>query len=274
MTARSLFLLSSQSDTMQAADRAVKETGNNSEAHPRSNTAATAGCAPVQAENQAVESVSHKNSTHQCPRHSWEEVLVTHLSTAQQTALAKAHIGIAGAGGLGSNAAFMLARSGIGHLVLADHDTVSLSNLNRQAFWPDDLGQPKVLALRERLRRLRPDLDVTAHVLRLTQDNLKTIFRNCNIVLEAVDEPALKRNLTEALLQSGRTVIAASGLAGWGGPAMSIRKMGRLIVVGDFAEAVSEQRPAMAPRVIMAAAMQADAVLSLILGNKAETTRT
>ena len=201
----------------------------------------------------------------------WDDVLAAHLSPAQRTALAAARIGIAGAGGLGSNVAFMLARSGVGRLVVADHDTVCLSNLNRQAFALEHLGRPKALALKEALLKVRPDISVDAHVLRLTRTNINTTFSDCGIVIEAVDDPALKRSLIETLLENGHSVIAASGMAGWGGPPMKRRDMGRLIVAGDLINEISPERPPMAPRVIMAAAMQADAALSLILGKNAET---
>lgn len=199
-------------------------------------------------------------------RFNWDEVLVQHLSLGQRAALQAARIGIAGAGGLGSNVACMLARSGIGHLVIADHDIVCLSNLNRQAFGPEHLDQPKAFALQDILLRIRPDIDIDARLLRLTAANIHEIFKVCDIVIEAVDDPALKRTLIEALLESGHTVIAASGMAGWGGPPMKRRDMGSLIVAGDFINEISTTRPPMAPRVTMAAAMQADAVLSLILG--------
>ncbi|MEG1066035.1 MAG: ThiF family adenylyltransferase, partial [Erysipelotrichaceae bacterium] len=54
--------------------------------------------------------------------------------------LSKAHVGIAGCGGLGSNVAIMLARSGVKHLTLVDFDVVEITNLNRQAFRLSQLG--------------------------------------------------------------------------------------------------------------------------------------
>ena len=61
--------------------------------------------------------------------------------------LAKAHVGIAGLGGLGSNIAMMLARSGVGHLLLIDFDSVVPSNLNRQHYMVSHLGMPKSEAI-------------------------------------------------------------------------------------------------------------------------------
>lgn len=196
---------------------------------------------------------------------SWNRVLDTHLTVDQQQRLAVARVGIAGAGGLGSNCALMLARSGIGQLVVADHDVVSLSNLNRQTYWPEHVGQAKVLALQSQLLTLRPDMTVRAVQLCLTGPTACELFADCSIVVEAVDNPSAKRELVEALLEAGHQVVAASGMAGWGG-SMERRHIGsRLTVVGDFTREVGPNAPPMAPRVIMAAALEADEVLCRLL---------
>ena len=62
----------------------------------------------------------------------------------QLNKLRAARVGLAGAGGLGSNAALMLARCGVEDLLLLDDDVVEPSNLNRQQYWPCHLGRPKV----------------------------------------------------------------------------------------------------------------------------------
>src|SRR5665647_898985 len=77
--------------------------------------------------------------------------------------LRDATVGIIGLGGLGSNAAMMLARSGIGHFVLADPDQVDESNLARQLYFPDQLGALKTDALAETLLRIDPALDLTMY---------------------------------------------------------------------------------------------------------------
>ena len=66
----------------------------------------------------------------------WDAVLEGHLAAEQCKVLASARIGMAGAGGLGSNCAVFLARTGIRDFVIADPDVVALSNLNRQHFSP------------------------------------------------------------------------------------------------------------------------------------------
>ncbi|MBW2451613.1 MAG: ThiF family adenylyltransferase, partial [Deltaproteobacteria bacterium] len=80
------------------------------------------------------------------------------LLTARHTPGVHQHIkhaciGIAGVGGLGSSVAIALARIGVGQLILADFDVVEPSNLNRQQYFIDQIGQPKVYALRTTLMR-------------------------------------------------------------------------------------------------------------------------
>ena len=178
----------------------------------------------------------------------WDAVLEGHLAAEQCKVLASARIGMAGAGGLGSNCAVFLARTGIRDFVIADPDVVALSNLNRQHFFPRHLGLPKVEALGAVLRELNPSV-----ILRLEQ--------------RALDDPEVKKNLVEALLLAGHRVVSASGMAGWGGIPMTARKLGsRLVVVGDHVSGIGPGMPPLAPRVVMAAAMEADAVLEMLLG--------
>ena len=69
------------------------------------------------------------------------------------------------------------------------------------------------------------------------------------------------------MLLAGHRVVSASGMAGWGGVPMTARKLGsRLVVVGDHVSGIGPGMPPLAPRVVMAAAMEADAVLEMLLG--------
>ena len=80
--------------------------------------------------------------------------MLSYFTEEQRRKLAAARVGLAGAGGLGSNAAMMLARCGVGSLVLVDGDFVEPSNLNRQQYFPRHLGLPKVEALAEQPRQV------------------------------------------------------------------------------------------------------------------------
>ena len=94
----------------------------------------------------------------------------TYLKDEERAALESARIGIAGAGGLGSNCAMHLVRAGVRHLTVADFDVVNESNLNRQFFFRDQLGQKKVDALKTNLLRIDPEADIRAVDKRLDAD--------------------------------------------------------------------------------------------------------
>ena len=90
--------------------------------------------------------------------------------------LKKFKVGIAGAGGLGSNCAASLARTGIGSLVIADFDKVELSNITRQFYFIDQVGMMKTAALKENLKRIRPEMNVVIHQTVLSEKNISSVF--------------------------------------------------------------------------------------------------
>lgn len=195
-----------------------------------------------------------------------DEALSRYLDPQQRIRLAHSCVGIIGAGGLGSNCAMMLARTGVGRLILADYDVVEPSNLNRQHFFPRHVGQFKVDALAEQLRELNPEIELVLSHERQTEASVLELCTECDVVVEAVDTPETKRMLVETLLRAGHRVVSASGMAGWGGSDMTRKSMGRLVIVGDMTCAVGPHMPPLSPRVTMAAALEADTVLELLLG--------
>jgi sulfur carrier protein ThiS adenylyltransferase len=107
--------------------------------------------------------------------------------------LGHASVAIAGCGGLGSNCAVALVRVGIGRLVLADFDVVTLGNLNRQYFFRDQVGMKKVEALRDNLLRIDPRVTLDIHDLRLDPDAVRRLFAGCDVVVEAFDRADQKK---------------------------------------------------------------------------------
>lgn len=188
--------------------------------------------------------------------------------------LKQATVGIAGVGGLGSAVAVALARVGVGRLIIADFDVVEPSNLNRQQYFIDQLGQFKVAALAANLQRINPYVTVQTHCLKLDPDNIPTVFGECPIVVEAFDRADMKAMLVNTLLgdMSETIVVAASGLAGYGpNNAITTQKISaRLYLVGDNVSAARPGNGLMAPRVGIAAAHQANQVVRLILGEADE----
>jgi sulfur carrier protein ThiS adenylyltransferase len=187
----------------------------------------------------------------------------------------RATVGIAGVGGLGSAVAIALARTGVGSLIIADFDLVEPSNLNRQQYFLDQLGQPKVYALRDTLARINPHVHVAACHLTLTAGNVAEIFGAVDLLVEAFDRADQKAMLAETFLARcpGKPVVAGSGMAGFG-PANSVRttRHGRnLYLCGDEVTAAAPGIGLMAPRVGVAAHHQANAVLRLLLGEDPAT---
>ena len=182
--------------------------------------------------------------------------------------LGEKSVAIAGAGGLGSNCAALLARAGIGRLVIADFDVVSLSNLNRQFFFRDQVGMKKVEALKTNIFRIDPGVVVEAWETRLDPEKIASLFRDCHVVVEALDRAEMKAMLIETVMRlwPGRPLVAASGLAGFGGNnRLWTRVLGDLTLCGDGESEVSREDPPLGPRVAAVAALQANRVLEVLL---------
>lgn len=178
-------------------------------------------------------------------------------------------VGIAGAGGLGSNCAAALVRSGIGKLVIADFDIVDSSNLNRQFYFADQVGMKKTDALKINLGRIGGGTEIELFNMMLDQGNISTVFQDCHIIIEAFDRADMKQMLAETMLTSwpGRPLIMGSGMAGWGmTDTLKVRDLGdNLYVCGDEQTEISDELPPMAPRVCIVASMQANLAVELLM---------
>ena len=194
--------------------------------------------------------------------------LKEYFSPRQRHRLAAACVGIAGAGGLGSNVAVHLVRSGIGRLVVVDFDRVTPSNLNRQFYFVDQVGLPKVQALATNLKRINPGLEIASLNVRLDASNVVGIFESCEVIVEALDEVQGKKMMADAFIADPRLLVCASGIGGWGdSDRIRTRRLGEaLLLVGDETSEVSAARPPTSAIVGLAAAKQADAVVEAFLG--------
>ncbi len=183
-----------------------------------------------------------------------------------------ATVGIAGVGGLGSSIAVALARTGIGRLILADYDLVEPSNLNRQQYFIDQIGMPKVDALKANLARINPNVQTALFYGRLNRENIPQIFAPVDILVEAFDAPDQKALLIETFRKNHPTkpVVAGSGMAGYGSANTVVtRRVGKnFYLCGDGESAAAPGNGLMAPRVGVAAHHQANAVLRLLLGEE------
>jgi sulfur carrier protein ThiS adenylyltransferase len=183
--------------------------------------------------------------------------------------LKKFRVGIAGAGGLGSNCAAALARTGIGTLVIADFDKVEPSNLSRQYYFVNQIGMMKAEALKDNLLRIRPEMNVVIHQVKLNKENIPSLFAGCHVIVEAFDRSDMKEMLIETVQNElpGVPLIVGSGMAGWGkNDILKFRQIDEtLYVCGDELSEASDDLPPLAPRVGIVASMQANAVVEILM---------
>ncbi len=105
-----------------------------------------------------------------------------------QDRIAESHIGIAGAGGLGSPAALYLTAAGIGAITICDSHQVDISNLNRQILYTTgDIGAEKTVQAKERLSALNPEIRIETFQGRITDDNITEVFSGCDMILDCLD---------------------------------------------------------------------------------------
>ncbi len=177
-------------------------------------------------------------------------------------------VGIAGAGGLGSSLAIALARLSVGKLVIADFDVVEPSNLNRQQYFIDQIGLFKVDALKANLGKINPFLDVDPINRKLDESNLGATFKECDVIAECFDNPESKSIIVEFVLSKfNKPIVAVSGIAGFeNAHELKCRNlMKNLYVIGDGLTAAAPGMGLMAPKVGIAAHMQANKILELLL---------
>ncbi|MES2728582.1 MAG: HesA/MoeB/ThiF family protein [Pseudomonadota bacterium] len=128
-----------------------------------------------------------------------------------QKSLLSSTVLIIGAGGLGCPVAIYLAAAGVGHLIIADDDKVSLSNLQRQiAYVSSDIGQPKVNVLAARLHQQNPHVRITPHNMRLTRETIFTLEENIDLIIDCTDSFESRYAINEAAVRFGVPFLSGS----------------------------------------------------------------
>lgn len=189
-----------------------------------------------------------------------------------RAALGGKTVAILGCGGLGSNCAAMLVRTGIMRLTLVDFDEVEEDNLNRQLFFTDQVGMPKVDALASTLARI--DSGVELRLIRdcIDAENLAGMVEGADVIVEAVDGAETKALIVNVCSRDmpSTPIVAASGLAGHAGAndIQTVQLGDQLWVAGDLESDVTDGHALVASRVMLAAAHQAHAVIRILLGRQ------
>ncbi len=140
-------------------------------------------------------------------------ILLDDIGIEGQTRFLQAHALVIGAGGLGSPAAMYLASSGVGHLTLVDHDTVDLTNLQRQIVHrQDSVGTPKVVSAARTLHNINPTITVTALQQRADTALLDLHVPQADVVLDCSDNFQTRHAVNAACVRHRKPLVSAAAL--------------------------------------------------------------
>lgn len=199
----------------------------------------------------------------------WHSTLEKRHGADLQRKFSSAVVAVCGLGGLGSNVAVSLARSGVGTLLLIDFDKVDMSNLHRQQYAVSQLGMRKTDAMKQTLAEVAPYCNVVTHTVKLKEVNL-SLIADCDVVCECFDNTEYKALLVNGISEyyPEKYIVAASGMSGLHtGNTIQTKKFGRrLYICGDGTSDVADDGTLFSPRVMLCAAHQANTVLRIIAG--------
>lgn len=200
----------------------------------------------------------------------WTDALISRHGEELHKRFSSATVAVCGLGGLGSNIATALARSGIGKLLLIDFDCVDVTNLHRQQYKASQIGRYKAEALAENLLEIAPYTEIHTVTVKITEENFAELLKEADIVCEAFDHAESKAMLVNGVLEQlpHCYLVAASGMAGMNTPnTIRTRKiMKRFYLCGDEVSEAADNVGLMAPRVMLCAAHQAHTVLRILAG--------
>ncbi len=136
------------------------------------------------------------------------QVILPEIGAEGQKKLAAARVLVIGAGGLGCPVLQYLAAAGVGTLGIVDHDTIDISNLQRQVLYDTaDQGKQKAVAAREKIQRLNPDIVIHTHAEKLTENNILGLFSGYDIIVDSTDNFATKYLINDAAVKTAKPVV-------------------------------------------------------------------
>ena len=200
-------------------------------------------------------------------------ILLPQMDVAGQEALLDATVLVIGLGGLGCPAAMYLASSGIGHLVLADADTVDLSNLQRQiAHGTGNIGMSKVASAAESIARLNDTVKVTTLDQRLEGDALDAAVKGADVILDCTDNFSTRFAINAAAVKYKVPLVSGAAIRLEGQVSVfDVRDAGNpcyqcLYQDGDDMQLSCSESGVMAPLVGIIGTLQALEAIKLITG--------
>jgi adenylyltransferase/sulfurtransferase len=201
------------------------------------------------------------------------QILLPQIGVEGQQKLLDAHVVVIGAGGLGSPVAMYLAAAGVGHLTIADHDNVDLSNLQRQILHHSrDIERPKVESACDTLKALNPEVRVTPLNQRLEADQLNRLASQADVIVDASDNFNTRFAVNSACVAQGTPLVSGAAIRMEG--QLSVFIPGRpdspcyrcLYKEGDEPDQTCTDNGVLAPTVGVIGSLQALETLKLIMG--------
>jgi molybdopterin/thiamine biosynthesis adenylyltransferase len=140
-------------------------------------------------------------------------ILLEEWGVEGQERVINAHALVIGAGGLGSPVALYLASAGVGHITLVDHDTVDVTNLQRQIAHTDArVGQLKVASLKTAMLQINPDIQIDAHALKADAAHLDGWVSQADVVLDCTDNFATRHAINAACVTHRKPLVSGAAL--------------------------------------------------------------
>ena len=147
---------------------------------------------------------------HELLRYS-KQIMLPQIDVEGQQKIIDSTMLIIGMGGLGSPTALYLAAAGVGHLIIADFDQVELSNLQRQIIHRTaDIGEDKVDSAKAKLLELNPNITVTVANEIIHSDNLASLIKDVDIVLDGTDNFESRFEINKACVECHKPLISAA----------------------------------------------------------------
>jgi molybdopterin/thiamine biosynthesis adenylyltransferase len=196
------------------------------------------------------------------------QIMINGFGAEGQAKLKQARVFIAGAGGLGSPAAIYLAAAGVGTIRIADHDTVELSNLNRQVLhWDENMGMAKIDSAAAKLKKLNPGVNIEAIAETITEDNISQLAAGFDLIVDAMDNLPARYLLNKTALEKGIPFFHGA-VYGFEGRAMTIipGKTACLNCVYHGSSIPAEKFPVIGVTPAVIGCIQATEVIKYIVG--------
>ena len=138
------------------------------------------------------------------------QIMLPEIGIEGQQTLLDSTMLLIGMGGLGSPSAMYLAAAGVGHLIIADFDTVEISNLQRQVIHhTDDIGKYKVDSAKEKMLAINPGIKVTT-IKDLNDENLNSWVSKVDVVLDGTDNFDTRFKVNQACVEEKTPLVSAA----------------------------------------------------------------